>query len=231
VTALPGRLTTTTGLVGGHIVLHLLARGQPPEAIRILDFQKPHRQDMLTGAAADVDFVQVDVASASSTDRAFGKPWRASVAGLPLTVFHTAAVIVPTERSRLLYGFTEAVNVRGTENVVSAARLAGADVFVYTSSGSVSIRPVRFWVPPWSWRSWPEHYAQLMDEADFFRPPRKHEAFFANYPASKATAERIVCAANHAAFRTGAIRPCHGVYGHPTDNTVGGPLNMGVLPA
>jgi len=186
---------------------------------------------MLTGPAANVDFVQADITSNSSTDRAFEKPWPPSVERLPLTVFHTAAVIVPSERLKPEYAFTEAVNVHGTQLVLSAARLAGADVFVYTSSGSISIRPVELWVPPYKLGSWPNHYAQRMDEADFFKPVRERHEFFANYPASKAVAERMVCAANGATLRTGAIRPCHGVYGHPTDNTVGGPLNMGVLPA
>ncbi len=127
--------------------------------------------------------------------------------------------------------FIESVNVRGTKNVVSAARQAGADVFVFTSSASISLRPVEFWFPPWHFTSWPRHFAQLMDEADFFRPLRPHNEFYANYSASKAAAERIVCGANEPGFRTGSIRPAHGVYGHPTDNTIGMPLNTPVFPA
>lgn len=192
-----------------------------------------------SSSARDCDFVQTDISSASSTEQAFAKPWPSSVAHLPLTVFHTAAVIVPSDRSKLEYAFCEAVNVRGTQNVVEAARRAGADVFVSTTSASISIRPVEFWVAAWKllfWfqsstsRTWPRYFWQVLDEADFDKPLRRHEEFYANYPASKAAAERIVCGANSKGFRTGCIRPANGVYGNPTSNTVGGPLNMGVCP-
>ena len=211
-------------------MLQLLARGQHPSAIRTIDLRKPHRHDMLEGPASEVDFVETDIASYDSVMQAFAKAWHPSVAGLPLTVFHTAAVIVPSDRSKLLYGFCEAVNVRGTQHVVEAARRAGADVLVSTTSGSISIRPVEYWVPPWRMWSWPRNFWQVLDETDFFKPLRPHDQFYANYPASKAAAERIVCEANTADFRTGCIRPANGVYGNPTDNTVGGSLMHSILP-
>ncbi len=189
-------LIYSPGLVGGYIILQLLARGQTPETIRNVDFRKPHRRDMLAGPAGDVEFVSADISSADSTDSAFSRGWHPSVAGLPLTVFHTAAVIIPSDRSRLASGFVDAVNVGGTRNVVSAARRAGADVFIATSSASISVRPVQFWVAPWNWASWPRHYAQRLDEADFFEPLRPPDQFFGNYPASTAAAERIMCGAN-----------------------------------
>ncbi|OIW30702.1 NAD(P)-binding protein [Coniochaeta ligniaria NRRL 30616] len=223
-------VTGGSGLVGGHIVLQLLARGQHPASIRIVDFQKPHRHDMLDGPASDVDFVQTDISSSESTDRAFSKAWHPSVAHLPLTVFHTAAIITPSDRSKLVYGFCEAVNVRGTQHVVSAARRSGADILVSTTSGSISIRPVEYWVQPWKlWSSWPRNFFQILDETDFFEPLRPHEDFYANYPVSKAVAERIVCEANTADFRTGCIRPANGVYGNPTDNTVGSALQSATM--
>ncbi|KAL2024230.1 hypothetical protein VTK56DRAFT_9386 [Thermocarpiscus australiensis] len=229
-------VTGGSGLVGGYIVLQLLERGQPPESIRIVDFRAPNRADMSHGPATKADFVQADISSFEATEKAFTKPWHPSVAHLPLTVFHTAAVIVPSDRSKLVYGFCEAVNVRGTQHVVDAARRAGADVLVSTTSASISIRPVELWVPPWRMmlsktsESWPRNYWQVLDERDFFEPPRRHEEYYANYPASKAAAERIVCAANCNEFRTGCIRPANGVYGNPTDNTVGGPLAKAVYP-
>ncbi|KAL2160957.1 hypothetical protein VTH06DRAFT_8669 [Thermothelomyces fergusii] len=215
------------GLVGGFIVRQLLERGQPAESIRIVDLRAPEWADAdRSTAAGRVDFVRADISSAEATARAFAKPWPGSAAGLPLTVFHTAAVIVPADRSRRLAGVCEAVNVRGTRNVVAAARRAGADVLVATTSASISIRPVELWVPPW--RLWsaasPRGYWQVQDERDFFEPLRGRAAFYANYPASKAEAERAVCAANSPAMRTGCIRPANGVYGDPTDNTVGGAL-------
>ncbi|KAK3330748.1 hypothetical protein B0H66DRAFT_73640 [Apodospora peruviana] len=227
-------VTGGSGLVGGYIVLQLLERGQPPESIRIVDFRPLNRRDMIGSPAATVDFVQTDISSEVSTERAFSKSWHPSVAHLPLTVFHTAAVIVPSERSKLVYGFCESVNVSGTQHVVEAAQRAGADVFISTTSGSISIRRIEFWPAPWrllaksGWR--PKNFSQVLDEADFFKPIRAHDDFYANYPASKASAERIVCAANADGFRTGCIRPANGVYGNPTDNTVGGPLNRGDLP-
>jgi nucleoside-diphosphate-sugar epimerase len=218
--------------VGGYIVLQLLERGQPPESIRIVDFRAPNRADMLHGPAAHIDFVQADVSAADATDKAFTKEWHPSVAHLPLTVFHTAAVIVPSDRHKVVSSFCEAVNVRGTQNVLDAARRAGADVLVSTTSASISIRPLELWVPPWKLysRAVPRHYWQVLDEKDFFKPLRRHDEFYANYPASKAAAERIVCAANSEGLRTGCIRPANGVYGNPTDNTVGGALAKAVLP-
>ncbi|KAH6854680.1 hypothetical protein B0I37DRAFT_37131 [Chaetomium sp. MPI-CAGE-AT-0009] len=225
-------VTGGSGLVGGYIVLQLLERGQPPESIRIVDLRVPSRSDMLHGSATRIDFVQTDVSSADATDRAFDQAWHPSVAHLPLTVFHTAAVIVPSDRSRLVSGFCEAVNVRGTRNVVDAARRAGADVLVSTTSASISIRPVELWVPPWRLysKASPRDYWQVLDEKDFLEPLRSHEEFYANYPASKAAAERVVCAANSKELRTGCIRPANGVYGNPTDNTVGGALAKAVFP-
>lgn len=224
-------VTGGSGLVGGYIVLQLLERGQPPNTIRIVDFQQPHRRDQVDHPLFDkVDFQKADISSTESTDAAFDRPWHPSVAKLPLTVFHTAAVIIPSARSPLVNGFCEAVNVGGTKNVLSAARRAGADVFVSTSSASISIRPVELWVKPWQWRTCPRGFCQVLEESDFFRPLRSHEEFFGNYPASKAKAERIVCCANSRELRTGCIRPANGVYGHPTDNTVGGPLNSQICP-
>ncbi|ROW18275.1 hypothetical protein VPNG_00383 [Cytospora leucostoma] len=195
-----------SGLVGGDIVLQLLARGQSPSSIRIVDFSEPSRSDLLEGAAAKTDHVKTDIAEPSSVEAAFTKPWPSDVAGLPLTVFHTAATIRPGERSMLFWDRTARVNVDGTENVLAAAKDAGADVFVATSSSSVALRPV-------------------CDERDFDRPLRPHGEYFANYAYSKAIAERKVCTANSPGFRTGVIRPGNGIYGLPTDQICGPTLS------
>lgn len=230
---LPGKLdrryiiTGGCGLVGGYIVLQLLERGQPPQSIRIVDFQVPHREDMLNGRATKVNFIKADIRITNSVEKAFLAPWDSSCADLPLTVFHTAAVIIPSARSELVNDFCESVNVRGTEHVLVASRKAGADVLVMTSSGSIAIRPVQMWGKPWDW---PRYYTQVLDDSDFFHPVRPHREFFGNYPASKAKAERIICDANGMGLRTGCIRPANAVYGHPTDNIIGGPLNMQTYP-
>ncbi|KAI1076032.1 NAD(P)-binding protein [Whalleya microplaca] len=221
-------VTGGSGLVGGFIVLQLLARGNPPQSIRIIDIRKTERSDMLSGPATEVEFVQTDITSADSVEAAFSRPWHPTVARLPLTVFHTAAVILASERSEFQYGFPEAVNVTGTKHVLNAARKAGADVFSSTSSGSIAIHPVEPFVAPWA--SSPRNFWQILDVRDFQAPLRNREEFFGNYPLSKAVAERFVCDANEADFRTGCIRPANGVYGNPTDNTVGDPLSREVLP-
>lgn len=207
------------GLVGGDIVLHLLMRGQSPESIRILDFNPPARSDLTQGSAADVDFVKVDMTDASSVAAAFNKAWAPSVADRPLTVFHVAAAIRVNERSLLHWERSRRVNVDGTANVLSAAKTAGADIFIATSSSSLSVRPVNFFFAPW--RAGPEGMVQLCHEDDFFKPLRRHEEYFGNYAHSKAIAERMVCEANRPEFRTGSVRPGNGIYGAPTDFCLG----------
>ncbi|KAF4436616.1 cholesterol dehydrogenase [Fusarium acutatum] len=159
-----------------------------------------------------------DITSKAAVGDAFSKPWDPKIASLPLTVFHTAAVIIPGARSKYLYKFTEAVNVQGTRNVLAASRAIGADIFSSTSSASISIRPVEAFVAPWAE---PKHYWQVMNTQDFDKPLREHEKYFANYAVSKAKAERLVCAENEPSFRTGCIRPGNGIYGHPSDNPIG----------
>ena len=183
---------------------------------------------MTTGPATEVDFIPTDIRSKAAVDEAFMKPWSDSARHLPLTVFHTAAVILASDRSKYLYDFPESVNVQGTRNMLEAAKAVGAGIFSSTSSASISITPVGVWVAPWATE--PKHFWQILDERDFEYPLREHEAFFGNYPASKAAAERLVCAANSNDLRTGCIRPANGVYGNPTDNAMGGPLSSEVFP-
>ncbi|KAI1775669.1 NAD(P)-binding protein [Hypoxylon cercidicola] len=219
-------VTGGSGGVGGQIVLHLLARGQSPESIRIVDFRKPDRSDMTKGPATQVEFAQADIASSSATSAAFDKPWPASVAKLPLTVFHTAAVIAPSERLLRTYDRVKRVNIDGVRHVLDASRVAGASVFVSTSSASVAYEPVEYWGNPL--RRWPRHYWQAIDESDFDRPLRPHARFFGNYAHAKAVSERIVSAANSPAFRTGLVRPANGIYGSSRgDQVVGYCLRAG----
>ena len=208
-----------SGLVGGFMVLHLLGRGQPPESIRIIDFRKPSRGDLNEGEAARVDYAQADITSIDSITAAFQKPWASHVTSLPLTVFHTAAAIRPQERTKLLLHRVYNVNVKGTENVVSAAKTAGADIFIFTSSASVSLRPVNYWLPPW--RSTIKNFLQIFKDPDNDQNIRPHEDYFGNYPLTKAHGEDIVMRANEESFRTGAIRPACVVYGSSGDLSIG----------
>ncbi|KAI1498833.1 hypothetical protein F5X99DRAFT_391916 [Biscogniauxia marginata] len=223
-------ITGGCGGVGGQIVLHLLARGQPPESIRIVDFRKPDRSDMMTGPVTEVDFAQADITSPSATSAAFKKPWSPNVAGLPLTVFHTAALITAAERSLRVYERVKRVNVDGTRNVLSAAKAAKASVFISTSSASVQYRPVEYWGNPF--RRWPKNYWQVIDESDADKPLRPHGQFFGNYAHAKAVAERFVCEANCSEFRTGIVRPANGIYGSSKgDQVVGLCLRSGTFPS
>lgn len=207
--------------MGGYIVLQLLARGTPPSAIRILDIRRTERRDMLSPdhAASKVAFVETDITSPISVEAAFCLPWAEAVAHLPLTVFHTAAVIIASERSEREYWLPEAVNIKGTKNVLAAARKHGASIFSATSSASISIKPVQPFVAPWTKE--PRNFFQLLSLDDFYKPLRHRTGYYANYPASKAVAERMVCDENEDSFRTGSIRPANGVYGIPADNMIG----------
>ncbi|KAK4140046.1 uncharacterized protein C8A04DRAFT_32464 [Dichotomopilus funicola] len=237
-------ITGGSGLVGSAITTHLLARGHPPSALRILDLRPPSPKPSSPSPSTpenDIPFLKTDISSHQSTLSAFTHPWPSSVSHLPLTVFHTAAVIVPSDRSRwtAAWRVCERVNVQGTRNVLEAAREVGADVLVSTTSGSIGIWPVRVWISLWGVISsllfggrgkYPKGYWQVLDTRDFDAPVRRFEEFYAGYPVSKARAERMVCEANCEGLRTGCVRPANGVYGDPTDNTVGGSLGRDVLP-
>ena len=208
------------GFLGGWIVLHLIARGEDPRRIRILDIRRPIRQDLLEGPAAQVDFCQVDISNAAAVEEAFRKPWPTLHDGPEpeLTVFHTAAIIRFYERDESLQHFSDKVNLFGTQNVVAAARKAGASTFVYTSSGSVSVRSTRFF--RWPWEGVPEFFTQPVSDDDA-QVPKQHEHFFSNYAHSKWKAEQFVRAADRSpsagstngVMRTGCIRPGNGIYG------------------
>jgi len=222
-------VTGGAGFLGGWIVLHLLARGEDPRRIRVIDIRLPIRKDLTEGAAKDVDFMQVDVSDAEAVQAAFSKPWpsvpsdKHSELEPEITVFHTAATIRFFERHPSLLQNSEKVNVIGTQNVLDAARHAGVSAFIYTSSGSISVRSTRLWL--WPWEKEPEHVVQLINDDDELIPKR-HEDSFSNYAVSKCTAERLVRAAdksssNTGIIRTGCIRPGNGIYGPGGDLLVG----------
>ena len=81
---------------------------------------------MASAIASGVSYIHADISAPLSVSRAFSAAWPSSVSKLPLTVFHTAAVIIPSDRSPLQYAFCEAVNVRGTQHVVDCARVTTA---------------------------------------------------------------------------------------------------------
>ncbi|KAI0790443.1 NAD-P-binding protein [Abortiporus biennis] len=223
------------GLLGGWIVLHLLQRGEDPRRIRILDIRPPVRQDLQKGLARDVDFIQVDVTNAEATDAAFQKPWPVipGESTPDITVFHTAATIRFYERHPSLLHLSEKVNLKGTENIVAAAKKAGAKTFVYTSSGSVSVKRTRFWL--WPWQKEPKYFVQAINDDDSLLPKR-HEDFFSNYAVSKLTTEHFVRSVNgtpsgNGIIRTGCLRPGNGIFGPGGDILVAWILTKKVNPS
>lgn len=217
------------GLVGSHIVLLLLANGTPPEAIRIVDLRPPTRPELSAPPASTVNFQQTDITSAEAVLKAFEAPWPSSVSSLPLTVFHTAALIQYSERAELLYHRCSKVNVVGTAHVVTAAKAVGAGVLIYTSSSIIAVKPVGWFFPPWS--RGPHNYTQVINEQDFFEPLRSRDLMATNYAMSKAVAERLVCEADDKnGMRTGAIRPGNAVYGSQGDYALGVLLEKGEVP-
>jgi len=200
-----------TGLVGGWIVSHLLARGEDPASLRVLDLLSP-TQDILDRG---VTYVRTNITDELAVSTAFEQPWPESVAKLPLTVFHTAAIIRPQDRLEMFLPFCSKVNIDGTKNVLDAAKKAGASCFVSTSSGSVSLHKPNFWIAPWS--KLPSRAVQVI--SDDSKLPQSHDQFFGNYAVTKLEAESIVRSADspYSNFRTGCIRPANGIYGIGSD--------------
>ncbi|KAJ6446128.1 actin-like ATPase domain-containing protein [Purpureocillium lavendulum] len=225
-----------SGLVGGQLALDLLQMGVPPAAIRLVDIRRPARAEFSSsGPASDLSFVNADVTSESGIFQAFDDPWDDDVADLPLTVFHTVALIRPFEREQVFYERCSRVNVAGTANVLAAARRAGAGIFIYTSSCHAALRSTGWFLPPWARQ--PRDFVQFLGEDDFFRPLPQPRDFASNYARSKAEAERLVCGADNddggsrkGTMRTAAIRPGNGVYGHKDDTIVGRIMNLGRVP-
>lgn len=121
------------------------------------------------------------------------------------------------------------VNVEGTQNILVAAKAAGADILISTSSSSVGVRKPHLWPAPW--QRYGKYYAQVFGDKTKGLPEKKDE-FFSNYPYSKWTAEQFVKDADEkGGMRTGSIRPGNGIYGGGGDYTVGTYLQHGGGPS
>ena len=227
---------------------HLLARGENPRFIRVLDVRAPTRVDLTTGLATQVDFRICDISDEQAVRSAFEAPWpqsRSEKEGeegdrddgnenvnksteLPeLTVFHTAANIRFYERVWWLVPLSTAVNVRGTQHLLDAARSVGASIFVSTSSGSICIRRSRFLL--WPWETEPPYFVQEINDSDDLIP-KQHNHFFSNYAYTKRLGEALVRGADKTpssggrVLRTGSLRPGNGVYGPGGDVLLGAAL-------
>lgn len=197
--------------MGNWIVSHLLARGEDPGSLRILDLLSPTQNILDLG----VTFIKTNITDELAVSTAFEQPWPITVANLPLTVFHTAAVIRAFERLEIYLPLCTKVNVDGTRNVLNASKKCGATCFISTSSGSVTLHKPGFWIAPWE--KLPRRIMQIL--SDDSKLPDRHDEFFGNYAVSKIAAERLVRSADDPAtgFRTGCIRPANGIYGIGSD--------------
>lgn len=186
---------------------HLLMRGENPDAIRISDMSSPIKEE----TAGKVDCVKTDITSIDSVQHAFRKPWPKSIASKPLTVFHCAAYISSQDRHRSMLPKFQNVNIKGTENVLTAAHESGASIFIATSSASIAIRPPSYF--PYPWQRWPKDIFQVRPNAEPLPSDTPPEGFAACYTWSKMKAEELVLKANRDGFLTGTIRPGHAIYG------------------
>lgn len=80
-------------------------------------------------------------------------------------------------------------NVRGTRNVIAGCRMHGVPILIHTSTPSVA------------------HAGRVPVEGGNESSAPVASRYKAAYPATKAVAERIVCAENDASLRTIALRP------------------------
>jgi 3beta-hydroxy-delta5-steroid dehydrogenase/steroid delta-isomerase len=115
-------VTGGAGYLGRHLVKELLRRGLRVRAFDCRPLELRHER---------LDAAQGDVRSLEDL--------RKACVGID-TVFHTAAVLdFARFASRLRREHSHAVNVRGVENAVRAAREAGARRFVHTSTNNVTL--------------------------------------------------------------------------------------------
>lgn len=114
----PILITGITGFIGGHLARRMLASGVPVRGLS----RAPDRAADLSGAGAEI--VRGDLLDPASLRRA--------VEGCDV-IFHAAAEVGERPgRERLT-----AVNVEGTENLVTAALEGGVERFVHVSSCAV----------------------------------------------------------------------------------------------
>ena len=200
----------------------MLERGESPLNIRILDINSSPNYVVTNAILEGLQFIRVDITNSAAIEAAFASPWQSdstqsSTVGQDVpatTVFHTAANLRFFERHQVFLDRSTKVNVLGTQNVISAARKVGADVMVYTSSGSICLHSLRLlW---WPWEKVPKEFVQIVNDDDNLRPKR-HQDFFSNYAVSKFQGESIVRSSDKLptgdaakltkVLRTGSIRP------------------------
>jgi nucleoside-diphosphate-sugar epimerase len=117
-------VTGGAGFIGSNLVRRLLAEGQ---RVRVLDNFATGRRENLHGLERDVDVVEGDLRSDADTQRAA----RGARYVLHLGALGSVARSVQDPLT------TNEVNITGTLRMLVAARDAGAERFVFSSSSSV----------------------------------------------------------------------------------------------
>jgi UDP-glucose 4-epimerase len=118
-------VTGGAGFIGSNLVDALLARG---EEVVVIDNLSTGRESNLEAArAAGADLVRADIRESAEIARIVGE-------ARPEAIFHLAAQI-DVRKSVADPGTDARINVEGTANVLEAARSAGVQRFVNTSTG------------------------------------------------------------------------------------------------
>lgn len=117
-------VTGGAGFIGSHIAETLVARG---DEVRVLDDLSTGKMENLAGLIKRIEFIRGDIRDLETCRRA--------AAGVE-TVFHEAALasVVRSVADPIL---NDAINVRGTLNMLQAAQEAGVRSFVLASSSAV----------------------------------------------------------------------------------------------
>jgi len=117
-------VTGGAGFIGSHIAEALVKRG---DSVRVLDDLSTGKMENLAGIRDRIEFIEGDIRDLAACRRA--------VEGAG-TVFHEAA-LASVARSVADPLLNDAINVRGTLNMLVAARDAGVRNFVLASSSAV----------------------------------------------------------------------------------------------
>eukprot|EP00049_Salpingoeca_infusionum_P007980 m.128842 g.128842 ORF g.128842 m.128842 type:complete len:376 (-) comp13877_c0_seq1:286-1413(-) len=174
-----------SGVLGGHLVEALLARGDTN--ISILDLAYPRIFDKELKAGT-IQFHKIDVRDFDSV--------QAAIKGCNV-VFHTAALVdfcgtFPWEEKRVLD-----INFGGTQNIVKACQMHGVSKLLFTSSTSVVLNE-------------DFHKNPLVSVSEDEAPIAT--TYPCHYVKSKILAEKVVLESNSPSLATAAIRP-GGIYG------------------
>jgi UDP-glucose 4-epimerase len=118
-------VTGGAGFIGSHLVDALVARGD--EVLILDDFSTGKRENLAAAIDSGAAVNELDITDSEAVFDVIGSY-------SPQRVFHLAAQI-DVRKSMTDPGFDVRLNVLGTVNVLEAAARAGAERFVFTSSG------------------------------------------------------------------------------------------------